>query len=573
VNKKEFIQLLEQEIEDFVQTQADKIVSFEDDPKEYILQKYPSLKDTLEDLMTDSFDEYITGIYVMAPKPTTFKILLHNGQHFYLIYAKDSYIAKISGKKYYLSDLGAEEYAIKSIADLLTMGMPPGAEGPDQEAENDMTKDADETPDAETDDTGGDEEELAENVDDNIPDSKKDDYGRPFVDPKGSKTYLSDKEREDMKPSSRFLKKMMDRLEKKLPSKKLRILKEAEEKKTDLKTNLIDLIRSSELSDEQLNVYIKSVKNKGKKDSLINQLTSKGYTPDRFKFGEKAIEKINRDLDNADLDTYFEYLENPKSLKSLSSSGKFYQELGLSKELVNSFVNIEPGADQGGSSIGKAELFLSLFFKDVGNSGGGIDPETGEIKQAKGDNNWEGIGNLEVKGTNGRLGQQGGRGLDATNTFENLAKDLLSDEQLKEFGDRFFKKPWTMSTSIAGLYKLAMQNKVPETEIQSKINKALDVVYFNQNLANDYFKTETDFTDLEEITKNLLKLNAASYSKAKGIDAILFVDTAGGENRYVIVKKSDYDKTIDNKKFWTTTKGPTGFQWTNVNPNLVVTKD
>ena len=29
------------------------------------------------------------------------------------------------------------------------MGMPPGAEGPDQEEENDMTKDADETPDAE----------------------------------------------------------------------------------------------------------------------------------------------------------------------------------------------------------------------------------------------------------------------------------------------------------------------------------------------------------------------------------------------------------------------------------------
>ena len=233
MNTKEFIQLLEQEVEDFVQTQAEKIVSFEDDPKEYILQKYPSLKDTLVDLMTESYDEYITGIYVMAPKPTTFKVLLHNGQHFYLIYAKDSYIAKISGKKYYLSDLGAEEYAIKSIADLLTMGMPPGAEGPDQEEENDMTKDADETPDAEpTGDTAGDEEELAENVDDDIPDSEKDDYGRPFVDPKGSRTYMSDKEMEDMKPSSRILKKMMDKLEKKLPSKKLRILKEAEEKKT-----------------------------------------------------------------------------------------------------------------------------------------------------------------------------------------------------------------------------------------------------------------------------------------------------------------------------------------------------
>ncbi len=222
-SKEEFIQLLEQEVEDFIQTQAEKIVSFEDDPKGYILQKYPSLKDTLTDLMTESFDEYITGIYVMAPKPTTFKVLLHNGQHFFLIYAKDSYIAKIAGKKYYLLDLGAEEYAIKAIADLLTMGMPPGAEGPDQEADNDVTAAADETPDAGTDDTGGDEEELAENVDDN----EKDDYGRPFMDPKGSRTFL---EPDEMKPFNRF-KKMMDKLEKKLPSKKLRILKEQEEKK------------------------------------------------------------------------------------------------------------------------------------------------------------------------------------------------------------------------------------------------------------------------------------------------------------------------------------------------------
>ena len=163
LNKKEFIQLLEQEVEDFMQTQAEKIVSFEDDPKGYILQKYPSLKGTLEDLMTTSFDEYITGIYVMAPKPTTFKILLHNGQHFFLIYAKDSYIAKIAGKKYYLLNLGEEEYAIKAIADLLTMGMPPGAKGPEGEEENDTTAGADDTPEeAPADDTGGDEEELAE---------------------------------------------------------------------------------------------------------------------------------------------------------------------------------------------------------------------------------------------------------------------------------------------------------------------------------------------------------------------------------------------------------------------------
>ena len=165
MNKNQFIQLLEAEVEDFIQTQAEKVVKFEDDPMAYILQKYPSLKGTLEDLMTTSFEDYITGIYVMAPKPTTFKILLHNGQHFFLIYAKDSYIAKIAGKKYYLLNIGEEEYAIKSIADLLTMGMPPGAEGPEDQEDNEITGglDTDDDTDTSTADTGGDDEELAEN--------------------------------------------------------------------------------------------------------------------------------------------------------------------------------------------------------------------------------------------------------------------------------------------------------------------------------------------------------------------------------------------------------------------------
>ena len=146
MKKSEFIQLLEQEVEDFIQTQAEKIVSFEDDPKEYILQKYPSLKETLIDLMTESFDEYITGIYVMAPKPTTFKVLLHNGQHFFLIYAKDSYIAKIAGKKYYLLNLDEEEMAAKAISRILAYGPASGApvEGENEMVEPDTSDDDDE---------------------------------------------------------------------------------------------------------------------------------------------------------------------------------------------------------------------------------------------------------------------------------------------------------------------------------------------------------------------------------------------------------------------------------------------
>ena len=57
-------------------------VTFESNPLEFILQKYPSLTDTLVELLTEDFRDYITGVYVMAPKPTVFKIVLHNNRFF-----------------------------------------------------------------------------------------------------------------------------------------------------------------------------------------------------------------------------------------------------------------------------------------------------------------------------------------------------------------------------------------------------------------------------------------------------------------------------------------------------------
>ena len=342
-----------------------------------------------------------------------------------------------------------------------------------------------------------------------------------------------------------------------------------EEEEEKLEDKLIKIIRSSDLSDDELKAYIKSISNRGYKSNLTQKLSDKGYTADRFKFGNKALDKISKDLDDTDLSIYFKYLENPKSLKDIKVAGKFHEELGLPKELIKAFVDIEPGADQSGSSIGKAELFLSLFFDDIGNTADKVNPKTGEIKKAKGDNAWQGVGNLEVKGTGGRLGQQAGRGLDAVSIFKTLVSDLLPEDRVDDFiseHDQYY----TMSKSISALYKEAKENGVKENEIQNKIIDALDKVYWNQGMASNYFKTSNDFTDLEEITKNLLKLNAESYSKVKGVDAILFIDTAGGENKYIIVKKEDYNDTIDNKKFWTTTKSPTGYQWKNVNPNLIV---
>jgi len=115
-------------------TETKPEITFESNPLEFMLMKYPSLKETLVELLTEDFRDYLTGIYIMAPKPTVFKIVLHNNQYFYLTWMGKNYEAKVSGKKYYLSSIGDLERATIGISELLMMGTPPQAAGPDAEA-------------------------------------------------------------------------------------------------------------------------------------------------------------------------------------------------------------------------------------------------------------------------------------------------------------------------------------------------------------------------------------------------------------------------------------------------------
>ena len=88
-----------------------------------VLLKFPSLKQTLVDLLTDQYDLFITDIQWVAPKPTTFRIMLGNGELFYLTYTPRTWIAKVEGKKYYLLNLSEGESATEAIARILSYGM------------------------------------------------------------------------------------------------------------------------------------------------------------------------------------------------------------------------------------------------------------------------------------------------------------------------------------------------------------------------------------------------------------------------------------------------------------------
>jgi len=96
-----------------------------------VLGKFPELKKVIVDLLTQQYEVFMTDIQWVAPRPTTFRIVLGNGENFNLIYTERSWIAKIEGKKYYLLNLSEEESAAESIARILSYGLKEAAESPE----------------------------------------------------------------------------------------------------------------------------------------------------------------------------------------------------------------------------------------------------------------------------------------------------------------------------------------------------------------------------------------------------------------------------------------------------------
>jgi len=88
----------------------------------YLVYRFPGLKKTMTELMSPAFGRYITGINIVAPKPTTFNISLINGQDFSIYYlGKGKFMAKVAGKKYYPGNLGELERGSQAIANLLEL--------------------------------------------------------------------------------------------------------------------------------------------------------------------------------------------------------------------------------------------------------------------------------------------------------------------------------------------------------------------------------------------------------------------------------------------------------------------
>ena len=103
-----------------------------DELKFPVLGKFPELKKVIVDLLTQQYEIFLTDIQWVAPRPTTFRIVLGNGENFILIYTERSWIAKIEGKKFYLLNLSEEEQAAQSLSRILSYGLKEAEASPDE---------------------------------------------------------------------------------------------------------------------------------------------------------------------------------------------------------------------------------------------------------------------------------------------------------------------------------------------------------------------------------------------------------------------------------------------------------
>ena len=98
-----------------------------------ILGKFPTVKKTLVKLLTQEFDEFVEEVKWTVPKPSTFKVVLKNGQAFDLKWTGKGFEATVEGKRYFLNNVSDYQQALDSLNRILkdgpiTQGEEPGGE-------------------------------------------------------------------------------------------------------------------------------------------------------------------------------------------------------------------------------------------------------------------------------------------------------------------------------------------------------------------------------------------------------------------------------------------------------------
>jgi hypothetical protein len=135
MKRKELRSLLEEAFYEVLSEQELKTSSHE------ILGKFPTLKRQLIALLSQEFTEFVDEVKWIAPKPSTFQVVLNNGEKFFLKWDGAGFQAQIGGKYYSLNYTHEFQQALDKLNEILKSGPMKSLADMDAEAEAEAGED------------------------------------------------------------------------------------------------------------------------------------------------------------------------------------------------------------------------------------------------------------------------------------------------------------------------------------------------------------------------------------------------------------------------------------------------
>jgi len=287
-----------------------------------------------------------------------------------------------------------------------------------------------------------------------------------------------------------------------------------EEKKPSKKvssTSVVQLIQKMEkegvLKDKHISFLTKYLNSRPFQEAIDEYLATKNIDGNTFGKDETAAnEKVFQILQSEEqVDKFSEYMKNPLKLSDMPSSGNLFDEVkkasGLTDTTIQKLLHIK--GQEEGRGVGKAEIFLSMFFDDVKMRVVG-----------KGDLTWNGK-YLEVKGSSARLG---GRGT----PWQGFKTSILG--KLAQEYDKSDRNLTSLINNLAD--EVDPPTDIPK--LKEGIKEFANAVYGKSDIIDKVVDglSEEDLKNGEKVKKALIKLYFTHYAKAENVDHFIFVNTA-----------------------------------------------
>ena len=289
------------------------------------------------------------------------------------------------------------------------------------------------------------------------------------------------------------------------------IVEKEEKKKKVTASDITKLVQNMEkdgvLKDKHLTFLNQYLTSRPFKDTVDNFLKTKNIDDDTLSKDETpAQDQLFKILqDEGQVEEFTNYMKDPINLSDLPKTGNLFDEVkkasGLKDSTIQRILHLK--GTEGGRGVGKAELFLSMFFGDVKMRIVG-----------KGDLTWNNK-YLEVKGSAARLGKRAVAWLGYKNSI------------LGKLADEYDKSDKALPSLIANLAD-EVDPPADLPKLRDGIKEFAKEAYSSSDLTDKLVDglSDEDLKNENKIRKVLTTLYYDSYAKSENVEDFIFVNTA-----------------------------------------------